>query len=82
MIMAATRAPVRPITAASMKVAQIPKPGGEFRHRRQSGRACHAPIVQLMLEERTLRASRRARRFSFNVTIPSAGASGADNSSL
>ena len=30
MIMAATRAPVRPITAASMKVAQIPKPGGEF----------------------------------------------------
>ena len=56
--MAATRAPVGPITAASMKVAQIPKPGGEFRHRRQSGRACHAPIVQLMLEERTLRASR------------------------
>ena len=30
MIMAATRAPVGPITAASMKVAQIPKPGGEF----------------------------------------------------
>ena len=28
--MAATRAPVGPITAASMKVAQIPKPGGEF----------------------------------------------------